>query len=541
MIWIHNIKIKYKIILLTTIGGLGFFLYMLVNFNVAQENSERLQLASDVYYPVLEKTDSNIVRLDKVKEALNAAVGAGELDMLSEAEEHAGVLKNNLITIGKLNISLKAEAKNLNELFNEYFDTAMSLSRNMIDENFDEDMQNSISKMSASLAVLEEGLQSFRKNNHQHFISALEDSNIASVDALKLGLTTAIIIAIIVGSLTLLISTSISSNLKNVIEKLKDMNTGEGDLTQRLESKGNDEIGELVNSFNSFIERLDHTMSQALSNIDNLQLASTEISKSNNFLAQQTEGQAASLEETASSMEEMAATVKENAENSQLANKLANGASKQALEGGEVVGHAVTAMKQIQTSSGKVVEIISVIDEIAFQTNLLALNAAVEAARAGDQGRGFAVVASEVRSLAQRSAEAAKEIKVLIEDSVEKITFGSRTVNQSGDTLSSIVDEIKKVSEIVAEIANASREQSSGIDQVNSSMNHIEEIMQANTAQVEETAAASEAMHEQTENLVRLVSFFKTSNFAINKTTQDLPYDHQERHLLSADYSMDNA
>lgn len=541
MTWLYNIKIKYKILLLALLGGLGFFIYMATNFYVAQENSERLSLASGVYYPVLEKTDINIVRLDKIKEELNAAVSAGEIEMLEEAEQHGEVIRKNLSDIGNLNVSLKDEANQLVTLFNTYFDDAKYLSSGMINENLSDDIQVLINRMTASLGLLEENLQSFRESNYKHFMSALEDSNEASQDALRLGLITAFIITLIVGLFTIIISTSISSNLKNVVAKLKDMDSGEGDLTQRLESKGNDEIGELVESFNVFIERLDVTMGEAMSNIDNVQLASSEISKGNDFISTQTEGQAANLEETATSMEEMAATVKENAENSQIANELANSASQQAREGGEVVGQAVTAMTQIQESSNKMVEIISVIDGIAFQTNLLALNAAVEAARAGEQGRGFAVVASEVRSLAQRSADAAKEIKGLIENSVEKIDFGTKVVNQSGDTLSNIVGEIKKVSDLISEIAVSSKQQSAGIDQVNSAMGHVEEIMQQNMAQVEETASASRAMEEQTENLVRLMSFFKTSNFVSGQVhaTQNLTHERHEGRLLDTTYLME--
>lgn len=530
MAWLHNIKITYKILLLVSIAGLGLFLYIVTNFNVAQKNSERLLLASNVYYPVLEKTDANVVSLDKIKEALNTAVSAGEHEMVDEAEGRAASIKDNLKAIGNLNSSLKSETFKIEKLFNEYFNEAKNLTEGMINGDLGDNVQDSISRMSESLGLLEGRLQSFRQNNKQNFISALEDSNRASLNALNIGFIMAIIITIVVGVFTVLISKSISSNLNNVVEKLKDMDSGEGDLTQRLESKGNDEIGELVKWFNVFIDKLDVTMSESLSNIYNVQVASTEISKGNSFLSRQAEGQAANLEETATSMEEMSATVKENAENSQMANQLADNASKQAREGGEVVGQAVTAMQQIQTASEKMVEIISVIDGIAFQTNLLALNAAVEAARAGEQGRGFAVVASEVRSLAQRSADAAREIKTLIENSVEKISFGSKVVNQSGETLSNIVDEIKKVSNIVSEIAISSRQQASGIDQVNSAMGHVEEIMQKNMAQVEETAAASRSMEEQTENLVRLVSFFKTSEYA--EAEKNLTQETQAGRLL---------
>ncbi len=234
-----------------------------------------------------------------------------------------------------------------------------------------------------------------------------------------------------------------------------------------------------------------------------------EISIGNTNLSQRTEEQAASLEQTASSMEEMTSTVKQNANNAAEANKLASAARLQAEQGGRVVAEAVGAMTSINEASAKIANIIGVIDEIAFQTNLLALNAAVEAARAGEQGRGFAVVATEVRTLASRSAAAAKEIKGLIEDSVSRVDHGSRLVGQSGQSLSDIVSAVKKSSDIVAEIAAACEEQARGIDQVNKAITSLDHVTQQNAALVEEAASAAESLSEEAQHLDRMMANYR--------------------------------
>jgi methyl-accepting chemotaxis protein len=247
---------------------------------------------------------------------------------------------------------------------------------------------------------------------------------------------------------------------------------------------------------------------------DAITVSATQIARGNADLSQRTEEQASTLEQTAASMEELASTVKQNADSARHANQLAADASKVATKGGEVVGHVVSTMGGISDSSKKIVEIISVIDGIAFQTNILALNAAVEAARAGEQGRGFAVVASEVRTLAQRSAAAAKEIKVLISESVHQVEDGTKLVDEAGRATQEIVASIRRVAEIMGEIADASQQQSSGIEQVNQAVAQMDHVTQQNAALVEQAAAAAESMQEQARNLARAVAVFKLASAA---------------------------
>jgi methyl-accepting chemotaxis protein len=291
-----------------------------------------------------------------------------------------------------------------------------------------------------------------------------------------------------------------------------------GDLTRKISLGGKSgHFLALSQSVNALIENMMGVVAELRGNATEVRAGAEEISRGNSNLSQRTEEQAANLEETASSMEEMTSTIKQNADNAARAKQLAAAASDQAVKGGAVVNEAIAAMKDINAASTKISDIIGVIDEIAFQTNLLALNAAVEAARAGEQGRGFAVVASEVRNLASRSAEAAKEIKALIQDSVAKVGQGSKLVDQSGATLHGIVSAVQKLSDIVSEISAASAEQASGIEQVNKAVTNMDEMTQQNAALVEEAAAAAESLMDRASSLTELMARY-TLNDATHAT-----------------------
>ena len=331
------------------------------------------------------------------------------------------------------------------------------------------------------------------------------------------------VIALLLGALVAWrLTVGITRPLKEAVKVAESV--AEGDLTTRSSLPiTKDETGQLLDSIASMQNNLVRIVSQIRIGTDAIATASSQIASGNLDLSSRTEEQASSLEETASSMEELTSTVKQNADNARQANQLAVSASEVATKGGTVVAQVVDTMGEINTSSRKIVDIISVIDGIAFQTNILALNAAVEAARAGEQGRGFAVVAGEVRTLAQRSAAAAKEIKALIGDSVEKVEAGSQLVAEAGTTMDELVDGVRRVADIMAEITAASLEQSDGIEQVNQAVTQMDQVTQQNAALVEEAAAAADSLQDQAKQLAQAVSVFRTgSNMAtsVQATTQ---------------------
>ncbi|HEY0063031.1 MAG TPA: methyl-accepting chemotaxis protein [Telluria sp.] len=317
-----------------------------------------------------------------------------------------------------------------------------------------------------------------------------------------------LLVTVVVGALIMVwLVRSITQPLNEAVDIARVV--ASGDLSTQINVRGTDEIGVLLKSLKDMHDNLADVVGKVRAGTDAIALASAEIAQGNNDLSARTEEQASSLEETAASMEELTVTVKRNGDSANQASELAGDASGVAVRGGDAVAQVIHTMGSINESSRKIVDIIGVIDSIAFQTNILALNAAVEAARAGEQGRGFAVVASEVRNLAQRSAAAAKEIKELIGDSVDKVETGSRLVGQAGTTMDEVVSSVKRVTAIIAEIAVASGEQNEGIGQINEAVVQMDAVTQQNAALVEQAAAAAEAMQQQAISLAQAVSVFK--------------------------------
>ena len=353
----------------------------------------------------------------------------------------------------------------------------------------------------------EKAYVNYLQQNDSLYDLAVNDSNASYPQAMWILFSVMIAVLAVIISVWLGVRKTLIAPLNRLIDSIRHI--AGGDLVKRIDVESDNEMGELAHSLRHMQGELARTVGEVRQGADAIYSGASEIAMGNNDLSSRTEQQAASLEETAASMEELTATVKQNAENARQASHLALSASETAQKGGKVVDNVVQTMRDITASSQKIADIISVIDGIAFQTNILALNAAVEAARAGEQGRGFAVVAGEVRNLAQRSAQAAREIKSLIEDSVNRVDLGSTLVESAGETMDEIVNAVTRVTDIMGEIASASDEQSRGIDQVGLAVSEMDRVTQQNASLVEESAAAAAALEEQASRLTQAVAVFR--------------------------------
>ena len=425
--------------------------------------------------------------IDANKKAISAALDT--LDLLAVSAEAKPVLANIKVTRAA------------------YVASFSKVARLLMDDQLEEANRLMRGETLPALNVLQKHIKEMMSiQKEQVANSAVAVRNTISFSRmLMLGLGGGVLLIGIAFSIWL--TRSITRPLREAVRVAKRVATG--DLTTRIDVCGKDETGQLLQALKDMNHSFAHIVAQVRSGTDTIAVGSSQMAAGNLDLSSRTEQQASSLELTASSMEQLTSTVKQNADNARQANLLAVSAAEVAVRGGVAVARVVDTMDSINDSAKKIADIIGVIDGIAFQTNILALNAAVEAARAGEQGRGFAVVATEVRSLAQRSAGAAKQIKSLIDDSVDKVAAGARLVDQAGGTMNEIVTSVKRVTAIISEITTASQEQTAGIDQINVAIGQMDQVTQQNATLVEEAASAAETLHEQAGSLARVVSVFK--------------------------------
>ncbi|MFC3109627.1 methyl-accepting chemotaxis protein [Undibacterium arcticum] len=471
---------------------------MMEGLNFANSKAE---LANGMKSAMLETS----IAIRNMRIQSEVALMAKEEAKVNDQRKRYAALRDKLTALGLTDAEKKAidEISRLDKDFDEPFKQALTMAHAFNAEGAAELMTTKIDPISEKIMVeLNQLVDSQRTASAAIFETTAAAGKqmmnlliLAGVAALAFGIFCA-----------WRITRSLTSRLQGAVAVAKKVALG--DLSSHVTVVGKDEISELQQALSDMNDSLAKTVGQVRLGTETITVASREIASGNANLSSRTESQASSLEETASAMEQLTSTVKQNADNARQANQLAVSASTVAVKGGKVVGQVVNTMGSIKESSRKIVDIIGVIDGIAFQTNILALNAAVEAARAGEQGRGFAVVASEVRNLAQRSAGAAKEIKALIGDSVDKVDAGSKLVDDAGNTMQELVLSVQRVADIMAEITAASQEQSVGIEEVNNAITQMDEMTQQNAALVEQAAAAAESMQEQALKLSQAVSAF---------------------------------
>jgi len=502
---------RTKIWMLPISAAAVFVVGITVSFVVGERTSGVLEHLHRVDNPHMAHVQTVDRSAEQLRLTLQTAAAEGEAEKLKETDAMVSAAKQALADMGKL--PEKAEvAKALSTAFEDYQSSAIGATRALLTQQPPGDM---VSKMQSSLGTLQKLLDE-HKAAAKGAIDASQASARAGVDAnLWVTLLTGVIVLGVLGVASAAIVSSVWKDLGDEPSTLRDMvsRIADGHLDMQLNHVPGD-TGSLRSSVVAMTHKLRDTISVIRQATDSISTASSEIATGNQDLSSRTEHTASNLQQTASSMEELTGTVRQSADAARQANQLASGAATAAQRGEQIVSQVVANMSEIDGASRKITDIITVIDGIAFQTNILALNAAVEAARAGEQGRGFAVVAGEVRTLAQRSATAAKEIKTLINESVEKVEQGSKLVTHAGTTMGNVVSSVQRVSNIIGEITAASQSQSHGIEEVNRSIHRMDGVTQQNAALVEQAAAAAESMQNQAQNLAAVVSVFKIEETA---------------------------
>ncbi len=538
MSWVLDIRIRYKILFLSVMGISGILIYFAYNYSVASANAERLTEIRDIAYPMLENTDINLVRLDKVKGMLIAAASEGEAELVTEADVLAEEMQKTFVQMAEINRHDAKTIKTIQREFSQYFTLAREMTAGIISGSLALDqIQKKAEAMNVAMKKLQDNLQAFREKNYADFTGKITETDEAAQQALMFGLVIGVVVLISLLIATPLIISMITGNLNQVIGSLKEMATGEGDLTRRLESRSNDELGELAQWFNRFVEQLQSVIAELKNTSVQLSSSASEVSVVIGESSQQVTRQESETELVATAINEMAATVQEVANHANNAAIATQEADQEARQGQQIVSNTVNAIdalsgginnaaeviQKLESDSQEIGTVLDVIRGIAEQTNLLALNAAIEAARAGDQGRGFAVVADEVRTLASRTQESTQEIDQMIErlqggsrDAV-KVMNASREqaqdlvdqAAQAGESLQTITQAVDNITEMNLQIASATEEQSNVALGIDASIATIRDISVETAQGAEQASTSSEKVAGLADKVQHLVNRFK--------------------------------
>jgi methyl-accepting chemotaxis protein len=519
-----NISIRLRLILSIGVLAFGYLLFLGLTVWTGSSMQRHLRLASNSLFPAALAGQEADAEFQKLIQDYKVAVLTQNAGLLTTADQDAQKVSAQLQIVREMtaqNAELQQQVSVIQNQFKDISAGSKATYTKMIatPDAMDDQLMSTVKSLAIQSVNLNNSLKDLNETvAKKDFQGELNAVGYATNLQRLLTMLLFVLASAFAVLTTIVLNKQIAIPLKSAVEVLRQVALG--DLSVRLEVESNDEVGRMADALNSAVERLNTTMREVIESAGNASSFAQQLASASEAIASGAQEQAASLEETSASLEQITASVRQSADNAHQASQLASGSKDSALQGQEVVSKAVTAMSEINVASAKIADIISTIDEIAFQTNLLAVNAAVEAALAGDEGRGFAVVASEVRSLAQRTSAAAKEIKGLIQDTLRKVEAGSTLVNRSGDTLQGIVGSVKRVTDIVGEIAASSGEQSTGIEQVNTAMTQMDHVTQSNSAQTEELSATAQSLSEQSAQLLELVSTFTLSNGAKSQREQ---------------------